>query len=385
MTKLLFMVVFSVAISMASLVRADVSYSTILQTNDSITGVRDLDNAGDVLLTGSYQTNGATEGLLVTGPLVAGTNYNYYYLTPTFSNETVTSSLYYGPDTALFDPGIGSNNIRAVGTYQYTGSSAYNDGVIYQGPLSGGGTWTQIDVPTNLTGASVLDTIPHSTMGDLVVGDYDLGTTNAPIMGSANAFVYNIATTNWTLFNFNNSMTNLSSAYGIWENGTNSDSYTIAGGALKDLISGVNEAYLVNYNSLSNSFTDLTYYSVAGLPTNIATHFEGITAVPGGYNVIATSVSVGGITNGAYFGFIATNNDGTFSTNVAWTDISVPGSSITTGDSVDTNTVMGIYQTTNTAPNVQSYIATVVPEPSTYALLGLGALVLVIAYRRKVV
>ena len=166
-----------------------------------------------------------------------------------------------------------------------------------------------------------------------------------------------------------------------------SSSYTIAGGAKNtNHLSGLNEAYLVDYNSTNNSFTNLTYYSIAGLPTNLVAHFEGITAVSGGYNVIATSVSLGGdSTNGAYFGFIATNNDGTFSTNVIWTDLAVPGSTITTGNSVDTNTVMGIYQTTNSAPNIQSYIATItpVPEPATYALFSLGALALLLTSRRR--
>ena len=55
--------------------------------------------------------------------------------------------------------------------------------MIYQGPIDGvGGTWTQIDVPSDganvvggiVIGTTVADTILHSTMGDLVVGNYDL-------------------------------------------------------------------------------------------------------------------------------------------------------------------------------------------------------------------
>ena len=75
--------------------------------------------------------------------------------------------------------------MRAVGSYQYAESApgVINHGMIYQGRVDGaGGTWTQIDVPSNgvnvvggvVIGTTVEDTILHSTMGDLVVGNYDL-------------------------------------------------------------------------------------------------------------------------------------------------------------------------------------------------------------------
>jgi hypothetical protein len=80
-----------------------------------------------------------------------------------------------------------------VGSYQQESTGSDNYGFIYKGPLySGttvpdGATWTEINVPSGMAGGTVQDTIPHSTMGDLVVGNYDLA--SAPL-STGNAFIY---------------------------------------------------------------------------------------------------------------------------------------------------------------------------------------------------
>ena len=95
------------------------------------------------------------------------------------------------------------------------------------------------------------------------------------------------------------------------------------------------------------------------------THFEGISAVDGGFSVTATTVQ------GASYGFIPTNSDGSFGT-ASWIAITNNVSTnLITGDTVIDTTVMGIYTSTN---GIYSYISTV-PEPSTYGLLGIGLLV----------
>jgi hypothetical protein len=190
---------------------SQVDYQTILSPIDIITGVR-ADYDGAVILTGSQGTSGssATQPFLYQGPLndtAAGT---LHLLTPTFAGQTVTTGTFYGPDTAIFTPSIGLGNVRAVGSYQYAESApgVINHGVIYQGRIDGaGGTWTQIDVPSNgvnvvggvVIGTTVEDTILHSTQGNLVVGNYDL----VGVPGSANGFIYNIATGQYTLLNVN--------------------------------------------------------------------------------------------------------------------------------------------------------------------------------------
>ena len=112
-------------------------------------------------------------------------------LNPVIPGETVTTATFYGPNTSIFDASLGAGNVRAVGSYQYseTPTGTINHSMIYQGPPSGvGGTWTQTDVPANgvnVVGGTVVgqvaDTISHSTMGNLVVGNYDLTGTTTPI------------------------------------------------------------------------------------------------------------------------------------------------------------------------------------------------------------
>jgi hypothetical protein len=322
--------------------QAAVSYSAILANNQSITGVRGYDSTS-VLLSGSVQSGGVTVGMWWLGSLETGVG-TTYTPTPTFMGETVTTSLFYGPNTALYDASLGSN-IRMVGSYQYSESTVLNHGFLYTGPLDGSGTWLQIDVPgSSVGGATVENTIPHSTMGDLVVGDYDL----QGVPASGNAFIYRISTNTWTIAAIGGSTSNLTTAYGIWQNG--SDSYTIVGGSKHE---GANKAFLVDYAPSTGAFTHLTFFDykqIAGL-----THFEGITGVSGGYNVI------GATTSGAVFAFIARNGDGSFAKPV-WTPIAYPGSSLTTGNTVYGDIAMGIYMVSGVT-GVRSYTANVDPHP----------------------
>jgi len=322
--------------------QAAVSYSTILGTNQSITGVRGYDSA-TVILTGSTQSGGATVGMWWQGSLQTGAG-TVYSPTPNFSGETVTTSIFYSANTAMFDPSLGSN-ILITGSYQYSESSVLNHGFLYRGPVDGSGTWLQIDVPSGAVGgATVEDTIPHSVMGDLVVGDYDL----QGVPASGNAFIYRISTDTWTIATIGGSTSNLTTAYGVWQNGP--DSYTIVGGSKHE---GANKAFIADYQPSTGLFTNLTFFDyqqVTGL-----THFEGITGVSGGYNV------VGGVTSGAVYAFIARKSDGSFAKPV-WTPINYPGSSLTTGDTVYQDIAMGIYQVSGVS-GVRSYTANVAPHP----------------------
>lgn len=333
-----------------------ITYSTILSPDNIITGVRAELN-GAVILTGFQPGNGGTtdQAILYQGPLnntAAGTT---YFLNPTFAGETVTTASFYGPDTSIFNPALGAGNIRAVGTYQYSQSPAHvlDHGMLYQGPINGvGGTWTQIDVPSNgvnvvggiLTGGEVKDTILHSTQGNLLVGNYDLVGPGGITLG-ANGFIYNIATQQYTLMNINNKLDNLTSLYGIWQNGIGSTSYTITGGTL-DRGTGLNVGFLADYDSATGAFSHLTYYTGYNVPG--VTHFENITAVPGGFNLVATTDS------GPAFASITRNADGSFG-NAVWAAADLPGhDSLMTGNIVYQNTIGGIYNATS-ASGVGTY------------------------------
>lgn len=130
----------------------------------------------------------------------------------------------------------------------------------------------------------------------------------------------------------------------------------------------------MNYNSSTQIFTDFTALSFDNSPT-LVTHFEGISAVAGGFSLTSTTVQ------GAGYAFVPVNIDGSFGA-VSWTAVTnqISPGAMTTGDTVIDNTVLGIYSTGG--GNVASYMAAV-PEPSTYALFGLGAFALAIARGRR--
>ena len=336
----------------------EVTYQSILSPLDIITGVRaDLDGA--VILTGSQAAIGTpdTQAFLYQGALNNTDGGTLYVLTPTLA-PGITSATFYGPDTAIFTPGIGVGNVRAVGSYQYAGSPSgvINHGMMYQGRVDGiGGTWTAIDVPSNgvdvvggvVIGTTVEDTILHSTMGELIVGNYDLVGPGGTF-GDANGFIYNITSQQYTLMNINGRYDNLTSLYGIWENGVGSTSYTLAGGTAN--ADGVNVAFLIDYDSTSGTFANLTYFTGFNRP-GLITHFENITAVPGGYNLVATT------DDGPAAAFVARNADGTFGEAI-WTDIDLPGSNLLTGNIAYQNIVGGIYNTDDQS-NVASYLGVV--------------------------
>ncbi len=321
----------------------NVSSTTILAPGKIVTGVRGMDDS-NVVLTGSGSVNGITTAFLYVGPPSPTNDAGMYALPPVFDGQTVTASTYYGPDTFKFNPGLGAGNVRAVGSYQYADSGARNHGMMYEGPPAGGGVWTQIDVPPGAVGGqSVANTIAHSTMGDLVVGNYDLH--GDPL--SANAFIYNVTKGTWTLFDFGDDVS-LITAYGIWQNEIGGAAYTIVGGA-KDG-AGLNKGFLVRYDSETGSFSQLTWYTYNNDPA-VVTHFEGITAVPGGFHLAGGSGAAS-----ATFIFIPVKPDGSFG-EAAWTPFAFPGAELTTGNTIYRNLMMGLYVLPDKA-GTGTYLAT---------------------------
>jgi hypothetical protein len=350
------------------------SISSILQTGDIVTGVRGAAN-GNVVLTGSAVTGSGTQTapFLYRGHLRSAAGAAVSELTPSFPG--VTSATFYGPDTHSFNPGsIPRGQVRAVGSYQSSSAPAgvLNQGMIYLGPVSGsGGSWTSIDVPADgshtvghvracpkvQVNCFVMDTIAHSTMGDLVVGNYDLNPSVPGGVVSGNAFIYNMPRHQWTLLDLGGSLSSETTIYGIWQNGGGrSPNYTLAGGSSA---SGAKQAFLMNYNERTGTFGKPKYFSYGNAPT-LVTHFEGITAVPGGFHLVAQSsaqdVSMAFIPASARYGFFGAAT--WYPVNVAASPLCSGGCSLTTGNTVYKNHVMGLYvQTGSNAPH--TYLAAV--------------------------
>ena len=320
-----------------------VSYKNIFAPDYIVTGIRqDGGTDGAVIITGSYSTpdNQRPQALLYRGPLCPTNSSGYIYLKPSFPNQTVTTCIFYGPNTSAYDPDIPAGNVRAVGSYKYSEDGGTVDhGMMYQGSLSGVGSWTQINMPDSVAGGSVAFTIPHSTMGDLVVGNYDL---HQP--ASANAFIFNVKTGVYTRM----SVGALTTAYGIWQNDKpSSSSYTIAGGFRDG--NDINVGYLVNYDAARGTFSNLTHFSYNN-QQGILTHFEGITAFKNGYSLAAEGDA------GAAFATVPRNPDGSFG-YARWVPVRPTATTgFSTGNSVIESNLIGIYQP---GSGIQSYVAEV--------------------------
>ncbi len=351
--------------------RADITYSPIADTSIIVTGIRsDSTNSDSVVISASKTTTGTdTVAALYDGSLsgvASASSSSWYSLNPIFSGQSVTSSTFYGPNTSVYDPSLGVGNIRAVGSYKYSNSpsgSNTDHGMMYVGAVTGGGTWSQIDATTLVTNGTLINTIAHSTMGNLVVGNYDTS------LAAGHAFIYNTVNQTWLNLNPANSVS--VTAYGIWQNGgSTSTSYTIAGG-FSDLNSGgIDEGYLVTYDSTSNSFSHFKTYNFNNQPiTSLVSHFDGITATADGFNLTGDYLASG--TNGAFFASVSVLGDGTYS-DASWTDISYPNASLTSGNTVVSNSVLGIFVNGGT----QSYIATV-PEPKPKGLVLFALCILI--------
>lgn len=373
-----------------------VDFAHLFRSTDAIfvTGVRGT-GLNNVVLTFSVGVNGSEQdAALYVGPLrgnpavTAARNINL--LVPGF--EGVTSSTFYGPNTHRFNPQlIPPGEVQVVGSfkgYRDEKTYAFDQGMMYLGPPNGiDGTWTPINVPTsgsNVVGGvsacqgragncSVAGTIAHSTMGDLVVGNYDLtldGQVQDPT--TINAFIYNTATQQFTLLGTNGDpfggLDRFTTVYGVWQNGgQNSSLYTLAGGTGRIAGQSVQQGFLVTYDASTGQYGEPSYYTAQDTGAN--THFEGITPVLGGFALAGTSLSREG--TGTWATFVPTSipalpsqrNVDTISYGSAvWAPIDVKdsrvcesGCEVTTANTIFQNKLMGVFIGDGT---VQTYLAT---------------------------
>ena len=307
------------------------TYTSAPGSSTYVTGVRSInDGSANVYYTGLYQSqpDALFQALIYQGPVSGAGNWvelNY----PGVNGESVTSTSWYGPDSN------GYNNITVVGCYTTVESGEQQLGLMYQGPLTGSGTWTTLTPPENFGGITVENTIAHSTMGGLVVGNTTSGA------GVSRGFLYTIGNNTESYVVINLPVPSLAStAYGIWSNG--STSYTIAGGYSILDESGFDVAYLIDYDSATESFTNFeSYVYNKEYGTNILTHFEGITSDGGtGYNLAADFQDY---PVASAFVHVTRNLDGSFNSNAAWTEVAYPGAQITTANTVYENNILGVY------------------------------------------
>ncbi|CAN5401304.1 hypothetical protein BH09VER1_BH09VER1_09130 [soil metagenome] len=349
-------------------VLASPDYSTVQDPNVVVTGIRsDSPDQGtdSVVITALYNLpSGTTAPAIYHGSLAGATAPGAVWtqFTPTISN--VTNASFYGPNTAVFSPSLGAGNIIAVGSYQISGTNTTH-GLMYQGTVTGTGTWTTIDATPLATGTNTLaNTIAHSTMGGLVVGNFDTQTA------VGQAFIYNTGSDTWTNLNANGDRS--VTAYGIWQNGSStSTSFTIAGGFSDSNDQGLDQGYIVDYDSSTGLLTNYKTYNFNDSSSDsVTSHFDGITRTDTGFNLTGFYSTVDNLSEGGFMASITVDPDtGAFS-NATWTDVSL--GLVTTGNTIIGDYVLGIY---DDGVSSHSYVATV-PEPATWGLLSLGAALL---------
>jgi hypothetical protein len=120
----------------------------------------------------------------------------------------------------------------------------------------------------------------------------------------------------------------------------------------------------------------------------LSTSYSSYSGMGAGYNAAINNGASDGTTTGTLGNGVVTGvGSGTWAANIAKNaDFDVYNTTLEAGVATD----LEFYQTTALAANrltqfniSSSGVISVVPEPSTYALIGFGALLLIVAYRRK--
>ncbi len=305
-----------------------------------ITGIRGVSgNSSNVYISGFATTESGNIGLIYTGPLYDGESVG---ICESYAYPGASDTSFYGPDNWE------SSGFRVVGSYTLNNES-YSHGLLFTKATE---SWVSI-TPQSLSTESVLYTIAHSVMGNLVVGNYDIH------LPTGKAFIYDIESNSYEILTYPGAMS--MTAYGIWWNG--GTSYTIVGGYSLVNEGGLDMGYIVDYDSsthTTSNWKSFIYHNIAS-STGIITHFEGITAATtNGYNVAADSFSLNfGTSNNEVASFvnIPRNSDGTFG-DAIWVDVSYPSAITTSANTVYLNNILGVYLL-NLGSVVVPYLATV--------------------------
>ncbi len=261
--------------------------------------------------------------------------------TVVYPGGTTIATSVYGPDNPI------GGGVRLVGSYRKSGTAEFDFGFVWEGTLDqlpSGGTFRTISYP----GATYQYT--HSTMGHLAVGNADGPALDGKLpLGAGKAYIYDLNTNTFiTNIVFPKSKSN--SAYGIWQNSLTK--YTICGGYSPAVTSNLQnpgipftqgKGFVVDYDSQTNTFSNWTSFDYPNGPEGVdfVTHFEGISSTePGVYKLNADSVQAG-TSNPAQGSWVSVqrNSDGTFDKGT-WVDLNYPN----TPDSItSSNSAYGDY------------------------------------------
>jgi hypothetical protein len=249
----------------------------------------------------------------------------------------------------------GPNYDFETGIYTFVGSyidySLNINGYIYTGNLDA----DSLSNPNNYLYPSVNSeyntTFLHSNSNGLIIGNSGNNFSNKTI-----SYIYDITNLSQIKkeIKFPNSKT--TTTYGIWSNGNSS--YTIVGGYSNDEISidkiyfkngvlnPIGNAFIVDYNSITNTFSNWTTIVFSDMNATLETHFQGIYGNEDGtYSLNADVLNLKeNIFPQGYFLTISRNSKNEFEYNLNnWIKIQYNKFGITTSNSVANNKVVGLF------------------------------------------
>lgn len=302
-------------------------------------GIRYL-GSNTYLLCGTTNPNpNAGYGLIYVGDINCIDGKFYYLNVPV--NVGVATSLY-GPN---YDPNTGIYTF--VGSY--TNYSYETKGFVYSGTLDK----DSLNNPDNFSYPSVNTsyntTFLHSNSNELIVGNS--GSKTGTI-----SYIYDINNLSQIKkqIQFPNSTT--TTTYGIWFNGGNS--YTLVGGYSQNfipiesiylsngIIRPIGSAFIVDYDSETNTFSNWTSIDFQNNISSFLTHFEGIYGNEDGtysINADVLNLSVSPIPQG-YFLTVSRNDKNEFETNFEnWVKLNYSSKGTSSSNSVANNKVVGLF------------------------------------------
>lgn len=301
-------------------------------------GLRGAATAGQYLFAGTSGSN----GLLYVGPITAQGGSSYLVNYP----GAVSTSVY-GPDL------LPNGDVRLVGSFR-TGSDVVS-GFVYEGAIADLGDGSNYR-PIAYPGAKF--TYVHSTMGGVAVGNYDGPTPQGAPVGVGRAFVYNLASSEFTAeIAYPGAIS--TTAYGVWYNG--GTGYTITGGYTMptpaDPRASVAAGFLVDYDSATGAFTNWKSLTgpVADGALNVATHFEGISSVQGGVYTLAGSTESTAGTVGSFV-TVRRNPDSSFDDGV-WQNVDYPAAGTSLPTSVYGDQLTGLFLSSSGALPYQASVS----------------------------
>lgn len=220
-------------------------------------------------------------------------------------------------ETNLFGPVYLKNHIHVAGTIKTNGRI----GVVYNGLLNGVGDWIKIRPPYK----DIIDIVVHSTFGDIVIGNYR---TKAE---KWYGFICDIKTNQYYTITHPNTTDVL--GYGVVYNHGYilCGSYTIPN-------TDIEVSYLLDWDNQSKKFSNWRSYMYNNDPMVSTTRFNGMSVIDDQYYITGFHIK-----DDKKLGFIARVKNNA----IQWENIDYPGSTITAGNSIHGDIIVGIYNETH--------------------------------------